>query len=263
MKKKIDFLVVVLLISLAVLYSLYIPPTIFIGKSLICGMIFLLPSSIYLGMREPKNWKKILFSGFVFGLLFGFIFEFIAEYNQAYAVVSTISNFKILGVLHIDNIIGHMIMVIMTLVFYEHFIDIKTSKKISKNFLTALLPAIVVIVGIVILFLLNILPRVEYSYLIMGSLAIISPIYLAITKPHFIKNMSMIAIFFFFFYLIIEIVAVRNSWWIYPDATYLGWVHLLDLRFPLEEMLFWMFFYAATLVSYYELFIDIHPRDRG
>ena len=74
-------------------------------------------------MKWKKNWKKIIISTLVFGGLFGFIFEFIAEFNHAYSVISTITPFKIFGVLPIDNVLGHMMMTMLTVVFYEHFVD--------------------------------------------------------------------------------------------------------------------------------------------
>jgi hypothetical protein len=263
MQNRIDFIVVVILITLATLYSIIIPKDIFIGKSLVCGAFLLVPSVIYLGFRKPKNWAKILFASFIFGTLFGFIFEFIAEYNLAYSVVSTVHPFRILGVLPIDNVIGHTMMVLMTLVFYQHFVDTRTNHKISRNFLKALIPACVVLVGILILYIFNLLPQLRYTYAVMGSFAIIAPLYLAIRKPQFIKNMAITGVFFFFLYLVIEIVAVRNNWWIYPHTEYIGWVELIGYRFPIEELLFWMLFYAATLVSYFEIFIDIHPSKKS
>lgn len=259
-KKFIDFLVVIILLILGTFYALYISQNSFLGKSVVCGIVYLIPSTIYLGLRKKKDWVKIITASLLFGTLFGFFFEFIAEYNQSYSVISTLTPFKILGVLPIDNIIGHTMMVLLTLVFYEHFIDKKTGHKISHHIVYALIPAIVVISGIILLFDFHLLPKVPYIYFVMGSIAILFPIYLGIIKPQFIKNMAMIAVFFFFVYLMFEVVAVHNSWWIYPNTQYIGWVEFLGSRFPIEELLFWMFFYAATLVSFYELYIDIHPK---
>jgi len=44
----------------------------------------------------------------------------------------------------------------------------------------------------------------------------------------------------------------------YPGNNYVGWVNLFGITFPIEELLFWMLFYAASLVSYYELAVDVH-----
>jgi hypothetical protein len=262
-RKLTDFFVVTFLLFVATLYALYIPQNIIWGKSVICGFIYLAPSIIYLGLRAKKNWRKIFVFSLVFGALFGFIFEFIAQYNKAYAVISTLTPYKFLGVLPLDNIIGHFMMATMTFVFYEHFIEQKIGAKISKRINHAIFLGLGISILIIVLFLLHLLPHISYPYLVMGTLAILFPLSLAITQPRFIKNMSMMAIFFFFLYLLMEVVAVHNSWWIYPGGEYVGWVDFLGSHFPIEELLFWMLFYAATLISFYEYCMDISFSTKG
>ncbi len=259
-RKTIDILVLLFLLVIAVFYAI-LTKDIFIGRSLFIVFIFTVIPAIYLGIREKKNWKKIAVATITFGTIFGFIFEFIAEYNLAYSVVSVVSEFKILGVLPVDNILGHMMMTLFTIVFYVHFIDREVNKNISKRIILALLPAALAIAFILLAF--NFQPNlIELSrpYLFMGLAAIVPTLLLGIRRPGHIKNMLKTAIYFFFLYLVIEILAVKFNYWIYPGDNYVGWVTIFDVSFPFEELFFWMMFYAATLVAYYEIFIDINTK---
>jgi len=253
--KTLDIFVLILLFLFASAYT-YLTKDLFIGKALFSGMVYFLPSVIYLGLRSKKYWKKIMVSTLIFGGLFGFIFEFIQEFNQAYRVTSHVFP-RILGVVPLDNILGHMLMAFLTLVFYEHFIDRKKTSHVSKHIFFALIPSLIVIILTLFLFIVKPdLLILRYPYFYMGLAAIIPPILLGLTKPAFIKDMATVAIYFFFLYFIVEIVAVKLSWWIYPGNNYIGQVTVAGVTYPFEELFFWMMFYAASLVSYYELFID-------
>lgn len=159
----------------------------------------------------------------------------------------------------IDNVLGHMLMTMLTVVFYEHFIDREKNQHISRHLLYAILPGLFVIFIVLAAFVYQpSLLQIKYPYFTMGLAAIIPPIFLAIKKPKFIKNMAETAIYFFFLYFAMELVAVKFNYWLYEGNNYIGWVSVFGITFPFEELFFWMLFYAASLVSYYELFIDEH-----
>jgi len=192
----------------------------------------------------------------VFGLLYGFFFEFIQEFNRAYSVESRILP-RLFGVVPLDNILGHFMMSLLIFTFYEHFINPKTSNKISRYVWLPIVMASAASVIAVMLYYLNPnLIKLSYSYLIFGCIAVIPPIVLAYKNPRYAREFSLMIPYFFILFFVIEIIAVRHSWWIYPGDQYVGWVQLGDLRYPFEELLFWMLFYAATLVSYYKIFVD-------
>lgn len=252
--KKVDVLVLILFLFFGISYSIF-TKDLFIGRAVFAFAIFTLPQVIYLGIRENKPWKKIIFATLIFGAINGFFFEFIAEFNMSYSVISRIFP-KILGVVPIDNILGHTMMTLLTLVFYEHFINRKKSTKISYRSKYAIFLSLFAIATVILLFIYN--PnslRFNYSYFYMGLAAIIPPVILSIKKPQLIKGMAVTAIYFFFLYLSLELLAVRYNWWIYK-GNYIGWVTLFNYSFPFEELFFWMLFYAVALVSYYKIFID-------
>lgn len=254
--KKIDVAVLLVFIVLVSLYT-YFARDLFIGKAIFPALLSTLVTSIYLGLRAKKPWLKIIVSSLIFGALFGFIFEFFQEFNSGYHIVSTIFP-KLFGVIPLDNLLGHTLMTFSTLVFYEHFVNKKTSHKISKKIALVLVPALLVAGLIVFAFYFK--PEwllLKYPYLTLGVAAIVPPIFLALTKRGFAKDMALMVLFFFVNYFIIEIFAVKLNWWVYP-GNYIGWITITfpGITFPLEELFFWMMFYAASLVSYYKLFID-------
>lgn len=258
--KELDIFVLFFLASIGILYA-NLTKDLYIGKAAIAGAIYILPSVIYLGLRKKKNWAKITVSTLLFGGLFGFLFEFIQEFNHSYSVVSMIVPFKVFGVLPLDNVAGHIMMALLTVTFYEHFIEREINHHISKHLKYALLPSIFAIGVVILLYFFD--PsalQTKYPYFYMGIAAILPPIFLGITQPRFVKNMVETAFYFFFFYLAIELVAVKNAWWIYRGNNYIGWVTVFGITFPFEELFFWMLFYSASLVSYYELFVDNHSK---
>lgn len=253
-KKKVDVLVLISFLLFGILYSIS-TKDLFIGKAVFAFAIFTLPQVVYLGVRENKPWKKILFATLIFGTINGFLFEFIQEFNRSYSVVSIVFP-KILEIVPIDNILGHTMMALLTFTFYEHFINTRKSSSISPRSKYAVLISSGAIAISLFMFIYNPnLLRFDYSYFYMGLAATIPPIILEIKKPQLIRAMTVTAIYFFFLYLSMELLAVRNNWWIYK-GSYIGSVTLFSYSFPFEELFFWMLFYATSLVSYYKIFID-------
>jgi hypothetical protein len=240
---------------LAFLYSIATAGT-FFGKSLIAGAVFILPCVTYLGWRKPKPWRKIVASALLFGLALGFFFEFIQEYTQAYTVVSRIFP-KLFGVVPIDNILGHFMMALLTFTFYEHFVAQKVNGNISHRFKYAVYLVAAMIATVIGIYYLH--PSwlmVPYPYVVFGTLAVLPVFTYAYRHPKSVRDFCLMAPFFFFLYFVIEIAAVHYSWWTYPVHNHIGWVSLPGIRFPFEELFYWMLFYAVALTAYYKSFVD-------
>lgn len=61
--------------------------------------------------------------------------------------------------------------------------------------------------------------------------------------------------FFFMVFLIYELTAIKLGQWHF-QGQYIGWVELMGLRFPFEELLFWMGLSGFVVLSLYEGFVD-------
>ncbi len=250
--KKIDFLVVLILLGVTALISLILSL-----KPLMVLLSYLLTSSIYLTFREKKNFKKIFLAVIIFGIIFGLGFDFVVTFNNGWTVSGLVFPFRLFGFYPlIDDILGFMLMALFIVVFYEHFIDDEKNKKISKNLKWALIIPIIALALIFIIYFINSnLLKIPYAYLIGGLAAIFFPIVFGLSKPKFIVKFLKTAGFFFIIWFVLELVCLKNGGWTFP-GEYMGMVKIFGLRFPLEELFFWMMCYAVTIVSYYEFFID-------
>lgn len=224
---------------------------------LIGGALFTLFPSVYLIKREKKNILKIFLATVIFGGLFGFVFYFIETLNKAWSIGRLVIPWKILGVLPIDDLLTFFLMTFFVVVFYEHFIDDEKNKRISKNIIWALTPSILATIAVVLLFLFTNKRffMISYAYLIGGIAAITPPIVLSFYKPRLLSKLLSTAASFCIILFIAEIVALKTGGWVFL-GEYIGKVSVFGITFPLEELFFWIILYAASIVSYYEFFVD-------
>lgn len=250
--KKFDLLVVFIILAVAVLVSLFCNL-----KPIIVFLLYLLTPSIYLILREKKNFKKIFWAVIIFGVIFGLGFDFIVTFNEGWIVTRLIFPAKIFGFYPIiDDILGFMLMTLFMVVFYEHFLDDEKNRRISRNLKLALIVSLIVLVFIFVIYLINpALLKIPYVYLVCGLVAIAFPIVINLHRPRFLGKFFKLAAFFFVVWFVLELVCLKNSGWIFP-GQYIGTVEIFGLKFPFEELFFWMMWYAAAVASYYEVIVD-------
>jgi len=252
---RIDAFVFLILVALAVMFPWLAKGTVW-GNSFTWSLVITAPVAIYLGIRKKKNWSKIFAGAIVFGSLFGFILEFIANVNGVWQE-PTVFLTRVLGVVSWESILFYPIMTVFILVFYEHFFDKDITKKISSHIWIAAIPALLMIIYLVTEYLL--IPgslNLPYTYVILGILAIIIPIIHCVKRPELFRKYSMVAVSMFLLFFIFEVVGVAFGYWYFPGNEYIGTVTVFGATFPIEEIIFGMFFYPATIASYYETFID-------
>lgn len=216
-----------------------------------------LPTVVYLGLRSRKNWKKIAVGSLVFGFLFGSILEFFAHVTHTWIVPSTLFPFRILGLVTIESFLGYVCMTLYVLVFYEHFFDKDKNHRISPHIWVAIIPALLAWVVIVFLHYTN--PSklfFTHAYLKMGIAATIPLVLQIIRRPKLIFKYAPFAVSLFFIIFSWEIVGLKFNYWTFPGTDYLATVSFFGQHFPIEEIIFWMLLYPATIASYYERFID-------
>lgn len=259
-KKRFDLLVVVLLNIFGFLYAIW-ARNFYIGRVLFSVAAISLPAIIYMAYRKPKDWRKIILFTLVFGLLFdGLILEFFAEVTKAWnaAVIPSLP-YKFLGVVPLDTLIGEAIISpLYGAVFYDHFLNRDRTKKIPRRFLLTVLIGLYAFLALLLTYFLNIsfLKSLPYPYFCVGILAVIPTVIMAYTHPEVYKKMVTMSIYAFFLFLSFEIVGVSFKWWVFEGGQYIGWVHLLGIKFPFEEIIFWMIFYPAALIAFYEFSVD-------
>lgn len=250
-QREIDFLVFILIFAFGLWASLQYNLAAFW-----CGILTTVVPAFYLTLRTPKNLKKIAIGTLVLGGLNGLAFSFLASYNGSWFVPKLVIPGRILGVLPWDDLIGWMMMTYMILTFYDHFLNNHSSPKISKRakWVTIILLVLCIIILTSAVTGQNWL-HIPYFYAIGGSLAMIMPVVTMIYNHALTERLLKLTAMFFFVWFAIEIVAVLINGWTYP-GQYIGQVALGGVSFPIEELLFWMLFYATTVASYYEYFFD-------
>lgn len=250
--KKIDFLIVVLILLGASTLSFFLRP-----KNIPLGILYLGLPSLYLFIRQKKNYKKIFWGVIIFGVIFGTVFDFILTINKAWIAQGLSIPWMLFGVWPVDDVFGYVFMALFIFVFYEHFIDDERHKKLSKRHAKMLLLSLLVLGMTMFAYFVN--PdflKISHVYLWGGLAAIAFPIIFSIFNPHIIKKLSVLAVFFFFVWLLLEIVGVKIGGWAFPGSGYIGYASIFGVTFPIEEIIFWMLWYPAVIVAYYEYFID-------
>ena len=250
--KKIDLLVVFLLLGITAAISL-----IFNFKPLIAFLLYLLSPSIYLILREKKNFFKIFWAVVVFGIIFGFGFDFVVTLNEGWIVTQLVLPLRLFGFYPIlDDVLAFMLMTLFIVVFYEHFLDDEKNRRISNNLKWLITFSLVILILIFTAYLIN--PnflRIPYAYLVGGIFAIAFPFVFSLYKLRFLEKFLKLAAFFFVVWFVLELICLKAGGWIFP-GEYIGMVEIFGVKFPFEELFFWMMWYAAAVVSYYESFID-------
>ena len=252
-KKKIDFLITVLLLALGATATFYLKPT-----NPIFGLLYLGIPSFFLILRKKKNYKKIGWGVFVFGVLLGSVLDLVAKINGAWIVDRLIFPKAVIGTWPVETLAGYIWMALFILVFYEHFLDDEKNKRLSKKHSRIFLILLVIVFLVFVSYFANLFPLTfPYFYLKIGLAAIVFPIIFAFYNPQVIKKFAPLAFFFFFVWLVAEFVGIHNQNWIFtPRGEFVGYVSVLGVSFPFEEVFFWMVWYPAVVVAYYEYFID-------
>lgn len=216
-------------------------------------ILFLGFPSFYLLYREKSYFEKIFFASVSSGILFGFVFDFIAELNKAWDWNGGLYFGKILGVVQIDVMIWFFLWVFHIFLFYEHFID---RKKLRSNF-SKIAPKAFFANALSIILLLTIFkfdPSILYfhkAYLLMCLVLLIPFLIILARKPKLVFHTVPIVIYFIFVYLAHEVTALNLGQWRFP-GDYIGWVHVLGVTFPIEELVFWIILSSLMGAVFYE-----------
>jgi hypothetical protein len=253
-REKIDLVILLLYPIFASIISLLYSFSFFSSIFLFLGF-----PSIYLSIRNPKYIKKALIFSIIAGGPLMVIIEYMGHLSKQWTFPPSIFPFKILDVVIVEVIFWVIFNLYFVIIFYEYFLDKHITKKIWHPHMKYL---IVVILSFILpfSFLLSFKPdllNIPYFYFYFGLILFLLPVILQVILkrslfPKFLKT----AAYFFYLSFLYEIMALKQGWWIFPSGTYIGWISLLGVQFPIEEFLHWILLFAlATLVGY-EFFED-------
>lgn len=223
-------------------------------------LLFFAAPGGYLFLRKPRPIKRILAACLLFGTLLTFEFNFLAELNGIWIIPYSVFPYKILGVFTIDALIWGWLWVFFIIVFYEYFFEHEIAGRISPNFIYGLLPALSSLAVMLALFFVNPqLLKFSHGYLILGASAFIPFFFTSVRKvalsPRLVARFLKVGAFFFFVHLAHELIALYAGQWYFP-AQAVGMINFVGMRFPFEELVFWIMLSGAMLAAEYEYFVD-------
>jgi hypothetical protein len=220
------------------------------------------PSLILTFWARDKAVKVALFSAVGTILLMGLDIIFWA--NKQWVVVSAVQNSKFLGLVAWEDIPYWFLYVYFPVIFWEHFFERKTSEPVwskrMSEFSEVVLIALLAIIGAWIW--LPKLITIPYFYLVATIIFVITPLALELRDhPQLGVRFLRVGVYFAYVAILYELTALSLGLWYYPSNQFIGWVDIRGLRFPIEELIAWILFGAAAILSCYE-YLDDYRRGR-
>jgi hypothetical protein len=253
-KEKTDLILLFIYPIIAALLS-HLLNTNFFGSVIV---FFGLPS-IYLTLRAPQYSKKALLFALIVAVPAIIITDYIAHITEQWIIPHSIFPFRLLGIVTIEVILWAILNLYFVIMFYEHFLD----KHVTKNFwhphmkyLVAFAVSLFVLF-ITLYFYLPTALNIPFFYLCFGIVLLLIPLIIQMAN-HPTMNVKLFKTTAYFFYLtfIYEVTGLQLGWWDFPGTNFIGWVSVFNIRFPLEELIFWLFLFAMAILTYYEYFDD-------
>lgn len=224
---------------------------------LITAFLFFVIPSLYLSYKRKDLIKKTAIVSLVFTITLTFIVDYLVHQDGGWQNFSVI-NFYLFDSFPIDDFLWGYLYFYYIFIFYEYFFDRDRNKaKISTKFKYLEIGAIVsnmIFILAIILFPDKIKLPYAYTFLVVFY-AVIFPIILFQKEKKIFSNIIKTGLFFSFLSILYEYVANVMGNWTFPGNNFLGFVTILDVTFPLEE-LFWLIFTVPAMLIYYEFFAD-------
>ncbi|MBI5139354.1 hypothetical protein HZA26_01965 [Candidatus Nomurabacteria bacterium] len=211
--------------------------------------------SLYLTFKEKRHIKRAaLFSLLAVPIMI--IVDYIAHLNDQWIIPNSVLP-RIFEYVTIEVILWAVFHFYFVIMFYEHFLHHHFTKNLWSQKIRYLITLCIFSFSI-FLTLYSFFPaslQIEYFYLWVGIILILIPIILQLfSHPKFISKFFETAAYFFYLTLTYEITALQLGWWDFPGKQFIGWIYISNIKFPLEELIFWLMLTAMAILTYYEYF---------
>lgn len=221
-------------------------------------VLFLVIPCVYLAiLRKSSVIKAVVFS-LITSVPFIIAIDYVAHINKQWIIPYSILPARLFGIVSIEVVAWAFFLSCFMIMFYEYFSEPKKKQRVWGSRMIYLGIFFVALLGVFI-FLLHQFPfllYIPYFYFWFGFIFLFIPSLIElIRRPKLYIKIFPVGIYFFVVTFIYEITALKLGWWLFP-GKYLGWVTVLGVGFPFEEMFFWLMVLAIAAVSYYEFFDD-------
>jgi hypothetical protein len=220
-------------------------------------IIFLGLPSLYLTARCPEHSKKSIIFSVISSVPMIIMIDYIAHLTGQWAFPNSILQYRLFQFVSIEAIIWAVLNLYFVVMFYEHFLHHHITKRLWHPHMKYL-AAIILFLFALFVAVYNFVPgllKIPFFYLWMGIILFLIPLTLQFFMyPRFISKFFEAAAYFFYFTLIYEITALQLGWWDFPGKQFIGWVSFSNIRFPLEELVFWILLFSMAILTHYEFF---------
>ena len=221
-------------------------------------IIFFFIPSLILSFYNKHFIKKITLFSVILSIPIVMVVDYIMHLTGGWFVYSTIFASRFLGYVPFEDFIWGFFYVYFVLMFYETFLDKHCKPNLYYPKLKYLVILFLLFIGI-FLYVYAREPRflnISYFYLKFGVFLVIIPISFLILKfPKLYAKIFKIGVYFFYITLLHELTSLQLGQWGFPKENQLIFIiNLFGLRFPFEELFFFIMLCAIAILSYYEFF---------
>ncbi len=223
-------------------------------------IIFFTIPALYLSYkcRKKSIIRQAQFFSVATGLPFIIVIDCLANINQQWIVPGSILPFRFYTYVALEVILWAVFNIYFVILFYEYFIDNGVKKYWSKRVIA--FTASVFLFFIVFTILYYTAPhffKIPYFYLGWGTVLLLIPtIIRLLTNPQLLFDYLKVGLYFFVLTFVYEIAALQLDWWDFPGTNFIGWVSVIGVRFPLEELIFWVILFSMAVLAHYEFFFE-------
>lgn len=252
MSRHKKFLVLYVLPLVAVIFSLVTRANTLTSLLLFWGIPSLL-LTVWARQRAPKAALFALVAT-VFCISLNIIFYVT---HQWYVV--SMSDYRLFGFMAWEDIPYFFLWVYFPVIFWEHFYERQVRERPWTKRMTRLTCAFVLfsLITITAWAWAPILLQIPYFYLVGAILFVVFPLTLEVlSHPRLGLKFIRVGLYFAYVGILYELTALRLGQWFFPSDKFLGWIVIVGLRFPIEELFAWILLGAAAILSWYEYFDD-------
>lgn len=215
------------------------------------GLFFFIPS-LYFSLLKKDAIKKTLVYSIISALPVVFIFDYIAHVSKAWYVPSEIG-IVIFNAFPVDQIFWAFLYFYFIIIMRHYFWPNDNSTKIFVHNIKKLFILILCFgIPFTTIFLIdrNLLV-IDYFYILFAPMIMLIPgLIILYYHPQHIKKVILLTSIIILPFLCYEYSALRTEQWFFPGNHYIGWIHLFDVKFPVEELMFLLFSVSGTISLY-------------
>jgi hypothetical protein len=251
------------------LFGMFLWPLVASFLSLMFDTSFVTSTILYLAvpclyLAALLDWKigRTLWFSAILAVPMGIIMDYVMEITGGWVLEESLFDYKFLGYVFLEQIAWLVLYVFFVAAFHRLFgrsllLREKRIKPFKLRWLGYWYGSMLGAFYLGWLIEPDAL-RIDYFYLKVGCVLEVLPLAYTLLRYPFLWRLFVLpTVYFLYVGLQYEFVALHLHHWSFPvEEQFLGMIDLYGLRFPLEELVFWMLIGAAVVISYYELFVS-------